>query len=333
MVGGKELARAEADRAELAELAREFRSYGLAIPVPTAATYDLSTEGKTGLRFLLTRRWLIYFAAAILFVGSLLAAAVWQVGQWQQINAYNATVIANFGKSAVPLDRVLPTLDAFENSKQWMPVTVGGTYSASQQLVVRNRTCATIDGSEVLTPLRTSTGKVFVIDRGCVAGSVAPAPPAGPVDVTAHVVAGEGYRGRPAGNQLDSIDLTQVASTLGAPTYTGAYGLLISQEPAAKALAPVIQGRPILDSSGQSATTFAIGLYLIVGLVIFGAALRDKFRWVNRFDPRLWRRELKRIQRLARKSFSEEELEDQWIDRGSAPRVAALGSGSADRSR
>ena len=81
---------------------------------------------------------------------------------------------------------------------------------------------------------------------------------------------------------------------------------------------PVISGRPILDSSGQSATTFAIGLYLIVGLVIFGFALREKFRWVNRFDPRLWRRELKRIQRLARKPYTEEELEDQWIDRGAA---------------
>ena len=93
----------------------------------------------------------------------------------------------------------------------------------------------------------------------------------------------------------------------------------MSQEPApAKALEPVISGRPILDSSGQSATTFAIGLYLIVGLVIFGFALREKFRWVNRFDPRLWRRELKRIRRLARKPYTEEELEDQWIDRGAA---------------
>ncbi len=333
VAAGNELSRAASDRAELAELKEQFRSYGLAIPVPTAATYDNTTEGKTGLRFVLTRRWLVYFAAAVVFVGSLVAAAVWQVGQWQQINAYNSTVVANYGKPVAPLDSVLPTLHSFRSADQWLPVSVSGTYSTAQQLVVRNRTCANIDGSEVLTPLRTAAGNMFLIDRGCVEGSVIPSPPSGVVSITAHVVVGESYGGRPAGNQLESIDLPQIASMLGAPTYTGAYGLLVSQEPASKALEPVISGRPILDSSGQSATTFAIGLYLVVGLVIFGAALREKFRWVNRFDPRLWRRELKRIQRLARKKFSEEELEDQWIDRGTGSSVAALGAGSAtDRS-
>ena len=232
MVAGNELSRAASDRAELAELQEQLRSYGLAIPVPTAATYDLATEGKTGVRFLLTRRWLIYFAAAILFVGSLVAAAVWQVGQWQQINAYNSTVAGNYGKSAVPLEAVLPTLHSFHDAQQWLPVTVSGTYSTAQQFVVRNRTCANIDGSEVLTPLRTAAGSVFLIDRGCVPGSAIPSPPAGVVSVTARLIAGEAYKGRPFGNQLDSVDLAQAASRLDVPTYTGAYGLLMSQEPA-----------------------------------------------------------------------------------------------------
>jgi hypothetical protein len=35
---------------------------------------------------------------------------------------------------------------------------------------------------------------------------------------------------------------------------------------------------------------------------------------VNRFDPRLWAREWKRIQRLARKPYTDAEIEDLLID-------------------
>ena len=83
-----------------------------------------------------------------------------------------------------------------------------------------------------------------------------------------------------------------------------------------KALEPVISGRPILNSSGQSATTFAIGLYLIVGLVIFGFALREKSLAGSTASIRDSAARTETHPEARPEAHTEEELEDQWIDRG-----------------
>jgi cytochrome oxidase assembly protein ShyY1 len=207
---------------------------------------------------------------------------------------------------------------------------------------VRNRTCGNDTGFEVLTPLRLSTGADLIIDRGCVDASAAnperptaaAPPPTGTVALTARVVAGEAAKGsvvasqadeRDNANQVDSIDLPQIARRLGTATYTGAYGMLISQQPAAAhSLQRVLTGKPTVDASVQQGTIFATVLYALVGAVIFGYALREKFRFVNRFDPRLWGREWKRIQRLARKPYSDAEIEDLLIDGYPLARISAI---------
>ena len=318
------------------------RFAGLAIPVPTAATYDTVTEGKTGWRFVLTRRWIAFVAGVLVYAAGCAAGVIWQAQLGQQIAQFNSTVDRNFDATAVPLDDVLTSLRAYSPAVQWKPVTATGTYLVTKQLYVRNRTCGSDTGFEVLTPMRLTTGRLFVIDRGCVDSSTAnpndplPAapPPAGVVSVTARVVASEGPQGavtaseadeRDAGNQVDSIDLHQIAPRLGASTYTGAYGMLASQQPApAHALHRVLTGKPTVDGSAQEGTVFATVLYALVGLAIFGYALREKFRFVNRFDPRLWAREWKRIQRLARKPYTDAEIEDLIIDGYSAARISAL---------
>ena len=53
-------------------------------------------------------------------------------------------------------------------------------------------------------------------------------------------------------------------------------------------------------------------LYLVVGVAIFVYVLREKYQTVNRLDPRLWIRELKRVQRHAGKPLNDGEMED-WI--------------------
>jgi cytochrome oxidase assembly protein ShyY1 len=308
------------------------RFAGLAVPVPTAATYDTVTEGKTGWRFVLTGRWIAFFLGVIIYAAGCAAGVIWQWQLGAQIAQFNATVSQNFDARAVPLESVLPSLRAYSASRQWKPVTATGTYLVSKQLYVRNRTCGDDTGFEVLTPLRMSTGRVLVIDRGCVDSSsanpndpsvVAP-PPVGTVSVTARIVASEAAKGsvvaseanqRDDANQVDSIDLKQIGSRLGASTYTGAYGMLVSQQPTpAHSLHRVLTGKPTVDASAQEGTIFATVLYALVGLVIFGYALREKFRFVNRFDPRLWAREWKRIQRLARKPYTDAEIEDLLID-------------------
>jgi cytochrome oxidase assembly protein ShyY1 len=312
--------------------AQSQRFAGLAIPVPTAANYDTTTEGKTGWRFILSKRWIAFGVGVIVYATGCTAGVIWQWQLGQQIAQFNATVSRNFDAPPVPLDRALPSLGAYSASEEWVPVTATGTYVVSKQVYVRDRTCGDDTGFEVLTPLRISSGSTFVIDRGCVDASAAnpnnpsvtPAPPTGAVNVTARIVASEAAKGTVVAseadqpqeaNQIDSIDLPQIARHLGTPAYTGAYGMLVSQQPvSAHPLHHVLTGRPTVDASAQQGTIFATVLYALVGLGIFVFALREKFRWVNRFDPRMWAREWKRIQRLARKPYTDAEIEDLLID-------------------
>jgi cytochrome oxidase assembly protein ShyY1 len=318
------------------------RYAGLAIPVPTAATYDIATEGKTGWRFLLTRRWVAFLVGVIVYAGGCAAGVIWQAQIGQQIAQFNATVSRNFDAPAVPLGSVLPTLGAYSASKQWTPVTATGVYDTAKQVYVRDRTCGSDTGFEVLTPLLMPGDRVLVVDRGCVASSSADpnnpstvaAPPSGTVSVTARIVASEPPKGnvdaseadqRTSGNQIDSIDVPQIARRLGTATYTGAYGMLVSQQPApTHSLHRVLAGKPTVDASAQEGTIFATALYALVGLIIFGYALREKFRFVNRFDPRLWAREWRRIQRLARKPYTDAEIEDLLIDGYPLANIPAL---------
>ena len=328
------------------ELAERMRASGIAVPVPTAASYDATTEGKTGWRFVLAPRWLVFIGAALLFTASCVLGVVWQAAQWTQINGYNAIVERNFHAVPVPLGELLPATNSYRASVQWRPITVTGRYLTVQQLYVRDRSCATIDnGFEVLTPLRLAGGSELIIDRGCVAARTTdsnlpvatPAPPSGQVTVIARVVASESNQGAISGDQVESIDARQIAGTLGGTVYTAAYGMLVSQTPAATiGLSPVISGRPLIDTTTQTVTIFAMVLYVLVGLSIFAFALREKFRWVNRFSPRLWAREVRRIQRLSRKAYTDEELEDQQVrrdaaaERGTAHTTAAAPTARSD---
>jgi hypothetical protein len=321
---------------------------GLAVPMPTAATYDVVTEGRTGWRFLFTKRWIAFILGVIVYAAGCVGGVLWQWQLGAQIAEFNATVSENFDAPAIPLGRALPTLDSYRPAGQWQPVTASGTYDTAKQVVVRNRTCGSDTGFEVITPLRLTDERYFLIDRGCVEASganpnqpvaIAP-PPRGAVVVTARVVAGEGSKGDvPAGAsessgasespgdivEVDSIDPRQIARFLDAPTYSGAYGLLAMQKPAAAhPLHAVLTARPTVDGSAQEGTIFATTLYALVGLGIFGYALREKFRFVNRFDPRLWAREWRRIQRLARKPYTDAEIEDLLLDGKTFSAIRAL---------
>jgi cytochrome oxidase assembly protein ShyY1 len=307
------------------------RFAGLAIPVPTAASYDTTTEGKTGWRFVLTRRWVAFIVGLIVYAAGCTAGVIWQWQLGEQIAQFNATVSRNFDAAAVPLRDVLPSMAGYTASGEWKPVTATGTYVLAKQLYVRDRTCGSDTGFEVLTPLRMAGGRMLVIDRGCVDSSSAnpnqpvttAPPPSGTVTVTARIVASEAAQGsvtaseadQPAdANQVDSVDLRQIAKRVGQPIYTGAYGMLVSQSPTpARSLHRVLSGRPTVDASAQEGTIFGTVLYALVGLVIFGYALREKFRFVNRFDPRLWQREWKRVQRLARRPYTDAEIEDMQV--------------------
>ena len=186
------------------------------------------------------RRLWLRWALLIVFV-ALLGVVFVSLGNWQldrlaQRKERNATTITNEQKPVQPYEQVFthPLTDA----DQWQRVEARGTFDADHQFVVRYRSNGGVDGYEVLTPLRTASGAVFVdrgfipLERGTRIPSVAPAPPTGEVTVVGHVRRNE--RGRraataPAGNQVRLINSDAIAVTLPYEIESGYIGLLTVQ--------------------------------------------------------------------------------------------------------
>ncbi len=195
-----------------------------------------STQAPTGLR-----RWGGYLALVVVFAVACGLLSWWQWARRAEAVAEIERVTVNYDAAAVPVADALPTLDAWTEDDEWLPVELTGRYLTEQQLLVRNRPYNGASGFEVLVPFRLDDGRVFVVDRGWVpvgssieAPDAVPAPPDGDVTVVARLKPGEPTlpgRTAPEG-QLATIHLPSVAELVGDDTYVGAYGLLASEAPA-----------------------------------------------------------------------------------------------------
>ena len=186
------------------------------------------------------RRLWLRWVLLIVFV-AVLGVVFVSMGQWQldrlaERRERNATTIANERSPTQPYEQVFshPITDA----DQWQRVEARGTFDADHQFVVRYRSNGTLDGYEVVTPLRTASGVVLVdrgfipLQRGVQIPSAAPAPPAGEVTVVGHVRRSE--KGRraattPVGNQMRLINSDAIAGALPYPIKSGYIGLLTVQ--------------------------------------------------------------------------------------------------------
>ncbi|AYG05481.1 SURF1 family protein [Gryllotalpicola protaetiae] len=278
-----------------------------------------------GWEFTRTRRWILYIVAAVVFAAICGFLSHWQYDRGQQATRYNTRVAANFDATPVTLDSVLPTLDSYDAHDIWKPVTVTGEYLASDQLFVRTRPCGDDTGFEVLTPLRLDSGRIFIVDRGCIdAGSdpqrpkAEPKPPAGTVSLVARIEPGESTKGSTPAikNQIESIDLAQIKQRLGdGAVYTGAYGLLDTQTPAsATALTTVISGAPTVGTVIHWSYMVQWVLIAMIGFAGLWYGMRTEFRRINADHPEERERARKRRQRAAKKKFTDAEVEDELLD-------------------
>ncbi len=275
-----------------------------------------------GWRFAFTRRWAGYLALTILFAIICSGLGMWQIARRGEALAEIAKVDANFDAAPVPIADALHNLDAFQESQKWMPVVMTGTYLAEDELLARNRPLAANPGFEVLTPLRLADGSVFVVDRGWVptgddqdAPDSVPAAPEGQVTVVARLKAGEpSLAGRTAsGNQIATINLHDIAKRLGAPTYTGAYGLMATEDPA-PAQRPVAVTRPVTDEGPHLSYAFQWFVFGLLAFIGLAWAVRQEFRAVNVDDPEEQLRAAERTRRQAAKPRSDAEVEDAVLD-------------------
>jgi cytochrome oxidase assembly protein ShyY1 len=274
-----------------------------------------------GWRFAFSRRWFGYLALTVAFAIGCALLGNWQFSRNEERAAAIERVERNYDRSPVELTDELPSLAAFERGQEWTPVAVTGTYLVEEQLLVRNRPLSGTPGFEVLTPLLLENGTVFVVDRGWLpTGSeqdlpdLVPRPPAGTVTVVAHLKPGEPTipgRSAPDG-QIATVQLDDIAQRLDRPVYTGAYGLLASENPA-PAGAPRAAERPEADPGPHLSYAFQWVLFALLAFVALVWAVRQEHRVANADDPREQKRAEQRAQRVAARPTDADE-EDAILD-------------------
>ncbi|MCI2956677.1 SURF1 family protein [Agromyces atrinae] len=290
-----------------------------------AAVYDTVTEGMTGWRFLRTGRWIAYLAAAILFAVICMFLANWQFSRGQQVSTDNAIASANFDATPVAIDEALPELDSYDATLNWQRVEATGVYRSGDELLVRNRFHEGDKGFEVLTPFDLSDGTTLIVNRGWVAASAAddmtpeaiPAAPRGEVDVVVRLRPTEAPRGSAvaAGSTVSSITLATIGETVDGELYTGAYGLLDTQQPPGDAgLTPIQTEAPREDAAMHYSYAVQWPIFAVIGFVAFGLGARREYRRLNIDDPREQERANERARKDATKPFTDEELEDESLD-------------------
>jgi cytochrome oxidase assembly protein ShyY1 len=277
-------------------------------------------------RFAFERRWFTYLGMAVVFAVACVFLSRWQIGRNDETVAANTLVNRNYSAPAVPLEQLLPSRSSFSQGQEWREVALDGTYLPEKQLFVRDRTLGSNPGFEVLTPLKLANGDVFVVDRGWLPLGAkhdrpdnVPPPPTGKVHVTARLQASETIlpgRTAPSG-QISEINLPTVEKATGAPTYTGAYGLLASETPA-PASRPIAATKPTLDPGPFLSYAFQWLLFAVFGFAGLGWALRQEYRIRNSEDPEERVRAAERARKARLRAPTDADIEDELVDKASS---------------
>ncbi|GAA2245963.1 hypothetical protein GCM10009851_34170 [Herbiconiux moechotypicola] len=274
-----------------------------------------------GWRFLLHRRWAGYLAMTIVFATVCVLLALWQLARRDEAVAEINRVAANYDAEPAPLADVLPALDSYDPSQEWLTAELSGHYLIDDQVLVRNRPLGGDVGFDVLVPFQLDSGEVFVVDRGWVptgerqdAPDSIPAAPTGAQTIVVRLKASEPHQDNTGAvdGQLSTIEVPEVADRVGLPTYTAAYGLLDSEDPA-PAERPMAMPRPQPDEGAHLSYTFQWFCFGLLGFVGLAYIVRQEYRRANEDDPEEQERAAERERkRLAKRTDAQ--VEDEILD-------------------
>ncbi|MDH6278415.1 cytochrome oxidase assembly protein ShyY1 [Aurantimicrobium minutum] len=273
-------------------------------------------------RVAFTKRWLSYLLITAIFAGACIALSTWQFARRDEARQEIDRVLANYNSEPEALNIVLPDPQQFNPDDKWIPVEVTGKYLVDEQFVVRSRPREQVAGVEVLSPLLTDEGTIFIVDRGWLPANenpedpyVLPSPPTGEVTVIARLKASEpSIPGREMSDgQVATIELPLIEEILGAPTYTGAYGLLARETPSASDTAPLPALKPTLEEGAHLSYALQwimFGVLAFIGLVW---AVRNELRIRNaETEEGQAKRAAQASKRRAKPT--EEDIEDAILD-------------------
>lgn len=275
--------------------------------------------------FLWSPRWLGYLTLVIVFAVVCSMLGAWQFDRRAEARVEIDRIDTNYDGPARPIDELLTTREHFDPDDKWAKVEVTGEYLDDEQLLVRGRPYGGHIGFQVLVPLRLADGSVFVVDRGWIpvasdglTPTEIPEPPDGPVTVIARLKAGEdrisGRTTVEGTNQLATIHLPEIAERLGLPTYTGAYGLRVSEQPPPEE-APMAAVRPVRDEGPHLSYALQWYVFALLGFVGYGWAIRHEYRVLNSDDPAVRAALEERERRRAARAPTDAEVEDAVLDR------------------
>jgi cytochrome oxidase assembly protein ShyY1 len=180
-------------------------------------------------RFLLSRRWVIFAVVVVVLGYGCYLLGRWQFHRLHDRETTNAQIRHNLASRPLPVDQVLSVRRAAGASAEWQRVQARGSYVPEESVVVRYQTREGQSGVDVVTPLRTDAGPLLLVDRGWlqtenVGADPArlPAPPTGRVSVTGFV------RSDATGDATDVTDRSTravsseaIGKVLDGPVYRG----------------------------------------------------------------------------------------------------------------
>jgi cytochrome oxidase assembly protein ShyY1 len=198
-------------------------------------------------RFLLSRRWIVFFGVVIVLAYLAFRLGEWQFDRLADREQSNAVIERNLGGEAVPVEQVLGVGRPVSSQDEWRRVTARGDYAEEHTIVVRYQTQKGQSGVDIVTPLVTADGPAVLVNRGWLAtGNVgttrpdAPPPPSGEVTVTGWV------RGDATGSSTEVADQSTraissraIGETLPFPVYGGFVELDTETPPPAEPLEKV----------------------------------------------------------------------------------------------
>ena len=194
-----------------------------------------------GLRFLVSRRWLLFFAVVVLLAYACLLLGRWQWHRLTSTKSNNAIIRANERADPAPVDQVLRPGQDPPTEDQYRPVTATGRYDAGHTIIVRYQTDADgHSGVDVVVPLVTSSGTALLVDRGWLSTtnqgltdpSQVPPPASGTVTVTGSVRRdASGGAATVVDASTRAISSAQIQSAIGMPVY-GGFVDLVHESPA-----------------------------------------------------------------------------------------------------
>ena len=237
------------------------------------------------LRLLFTRRWLGYLALTVTFAVIASFFGMWQWDRRGQAVAAIEKVNSNFDQAPVALSTELSRGSLDADAREWVPVTVTGTYLTEEQVLVRTRPRSGEVGFEVLVPF-TSGDTTVVVNRGWIPTGESqdnpdqvPAAPRGQVTLVARIKPSEPLlpgRGAPDG-QIASIHLPSLQSMITVEIREDFF-LALGEETPRPATTPLPLVRPDLDEGPHLSYTFQWYLFAVMAFGGLWYLLRQEVR-------------------------------------------------------